>query len=45
MLTLGRRDAERAEVLGGLAPGTEYVTENSYLIKADIEKAGASHDH
>jgi cobalt-zinc-cadmium efflux system membrane fusion protein len=45
MLTLGRRDAARVEVLDGLALGTEYVTENSYLIKADIEKAGASHDH
>jgi cobalt-zinc-cadmium efflux system membrane fusion protein len=45
MLTLGRRDSTRAEVLEGLAAGTEYVTENSYLIKADIEKAGASHDH
>jgi cobalt-zinc-cadmium efflux system membrane fusion protein len=45
MLTLGRRDAERVEVLGGLAPGTTYVTDNSYLIKADIEKSGASHDH
>jgi cobalt-zinc-cadmium efflux system membrane fusion protein len=32
-------------VLGGLEPGTEYVTENSYIIKADIEKSGASHDH
>ena len=29
----------------GLAPGTTYVTDNSYLIKADIEKSGASHDH
>jgi cobalt-zinc-cadmium efflux system membrane fusion protein len=45
MLTLGRRDAGFVEVLEGLAPGTTYVTENSYLIKADIEKAGASHDH
>jgi membrane fusion protein, heavy metal efflux system len=45
MLELGRRDAERVEVLGGLEPGTAYVTENSYLIKADIEKSGASHDH
>jgi cobalt-zinc-cadmium efflux system membrane fusion protein len=45
MLTLGRRDANSVEVLDGLAPGTVYVTENSYLIKADIEKAGASHDH
>jgi cobalt-zinc-cadmium efflux system membrane fusion protein len=45
MLTLGRRDAEHVEVLGGLEPGTTFVTENSYLIKADIEKSGASHDH
>ncbi|HUQ51742.1 MAG TPA: efflux RND transporter periplasmic adaptor subunit, partial [Gammaproteobacteria bacterium] len=45
MLTLGRRDARFVEVLDGLAPGTIYVTDNSYLIKADIEKAGASHDH
>jgi cobalt-zinc-cadmium efflux system membrane fusion protein len=45
MLELGRRDAHYVEVLDGLAPGTVYVTENSYLIKADIEKSGASHDH
>jgi cobalt-zinc-cadmium efflux system membrane fusion protein len=45
MLTLGRRDANFVEVLEGLEPGTRYVTDNSYLIKADIEKAGASHDH
>ncbi len=45
MLDLGRADEEWVEVLGGLKVGTEYVTENSYLIKADIEKSGASHDH
>ena len=45
MLTLGRRDTRFVEVLEGLTPGTVYVTDNSYLIKADIEKAGASHDH
>jgi membrane fusion protein, heavy metal efflux system len=45
MLTLGRRDGANVEVLDGLAAGTEYVTENSYLVKADIEKSGASHDH
>lgn len=45
MLALGRQDGERVEVLGGLAPGTRYVTTNSYLLKADIEKSGASHDH
>ena len=45
MLDLGRRDGEFVEVLGGLEPGTTYVTENSFLVKADIEKSGASHDH
>lgn len=44
-LELGRTDGEFVEVLGGLQPGDSYVTTNSYLIKADIEKAGASHDH
>lgn len=45
MLTLGRRDDQWVEVMEGLKPGTEYVIGNSYLIKADIEKSGASHDH
>lgn len=45
MLEIGRRTKEWTEVLGGLEPGEEYVSENSYLIKADIEKSGASHDH
>lgn len=45
MLELGRQDAEYIEVLGGLDPGTEYVTTNSYILKADVEKSGASHDH
>ena len=45
MLDLGREDGTWAEVLGGLEAGTSYVTTNSYVIKADIEKSGASHDH
>lgn len=45
MLDLGRQDAEWVEVLGGLDPGTEYVTTHSYILKADVEKSGASHDH
>lgn len=45
MLELGESDGEVTEVLGGLKPGTQYVAENSFLIKADIEKSGASHDH
>ena len=45
MLELGARDAQKAEVLGGLKPGTAYVNKQSFLIRADIEKSGASHDH
>lgn len=45
MLELGRNDGEWIEVLGGLKPGTEYVSQNSFILKADIEKSGASHDH
>jgi cobalt-zinc-cadmium efflux system membrane fusion protein len=45
MLELGVSDGTHAEVLGGLDAGEEYVTDNSFLIKADIEKSGASHDH
>lgn len=45
MLELGKQDGEWIEVLGGLDVGTRYVSENSYVIKADIEKSGAAHDH
>jgi cobalt-zinc-cadmium efflux system membrane fusion protein len=31
--------------LSGLAAGEQIVIEQSYLIKADIEKSGAVHDH
>lgn len=45
MLELGREAGDWVEVLGGLESGTEYVSLNSYIIKADIDKSGASHDH
>jgi cobalt-zinc-cadmium efflux system membrane fusion protein len=45
MLELGRSDGEFVEVLSGIDPGEAYVTENSFLIKADIDKSGAGHDH
>lgn len=44
MLKPGRRTPEWTEILGGLEPGTEYVTDGAFLIRADIEKAGAKHD-
>lgn len=45
MLELGQATPEWTEVKGGLKPGTTYAAAGSYVVKADIEKAGASHDH
>jgi cobalt-zinc-cadmium efflux system membrane fusion protein len=45
MLDLGASDGMHTEVLSGIEPGQSYVAENSFLVKADIEKSGASHDH
>ncbi len=44
-VTLGARDAQKAEVLEGVSPGEDVVVEQSYVIKADIGKAGAAHEH
>ena len=44
-LELGAKDAQFVEVLSGIKSGQNYVSDNSYIIKADIEKSGASHDH
>src|SRR3546814_95552 len=45
MLKLGRSSPEWTEVLSGIKPGVAYVTKGSFLVRADIEKSGASHDH
>jgi len=42
---LGRSDGKTVEILSGLAPGTPYAASNSFVLKADLGKAGASHDH
>ena len=44
-MKLGRADARYVEVLDGLLPGERYAAQNSFLIKAELGKAGASHDH
>jgi len=44
-VTLGARDAGQVEVTEGLKAGEEVVVEQSYVVKADIGKAGASHEH
>ena len=44
-LELGRTDGKFIEVISGLNAGEIYAAANSFLIKADLEKSGASHDH
>jgi cobalt-zinc-cadmium efflux system membrane fusion protein len=44
-LELGRSDGQSVEVLKGLSAGEKYAARNSFLIKADLGKSGASHDH
>ncbi len=44
-LELGQRSNGYVEVLSGLKEGQIYAAGNSYLLKAELGKAGASHDH
>jgi cobalt-zinc-cadmium efflux system membrane fusion protein len=42
---LGRRGDEWVEVLAGVEAGQKYAAEGSFIIKADIGKSGAVHEH
>ncbi|MEP9375958.1 divalent metal ion exporter adaptor subunit IhpB [Aquabacter sp. CN5-332] len=42
---LGERDGEWVEVLFGLMPGDVYAAKNSFVIKAELAKGSASHEH
>lgn len=42
---LGRSDGKWIEVVKGLPAGAQYAATNSFVLKADLGKAGASHDH
>jgi len=44
-LKLGRRNGEWVEVLSGLSPGEKYVSKKSFILKADLEKSRATHEH
>jgi cobalt-zinc-cadmium efflux system membrane fusion protein len=44
-LELGRSDGSMVEVKGGLKAGDRYAATNSFVVKAELGKAGASHDH
>ena len=44
-VVIGQSDGQWTEIVQGLNEGERYVAQGSYLIKADLEKSGASHDH
>lgn len=41
----GISDGEYVEIVSGVQPGQEYVSDGSFVIKADIMKSGAEHHH
>ena len=42
---LGRSDDDAYEVVSGLKPGDEVAVANSFLLKAELGKSEADHDH
>ena len=42
---LGRNDGRWVEVLHGLSPGERYVARNSFILKAELGKAGLAEEH
>ncbi|MBI4966278.1 MAG: efflux RND transporter periplasmic adaptor subunit [Desulfomonile tiedjei] len=44
-LVLGRSDNRFTEVIKGLSPGEAYVSRNGFILKAELGKAGMSHQH
>lgn len=44
-VAIGRRDANMVEVRSGLKPGDAYAAKNSFVVKAELAKGEAGHDH
>lgn len=44
-ITLGEKDDQWVEVTSGLEAGQRYVCKNSFFLKAELGKDGASHEH
>lgn len=41
----GRSDSEATEIVKGLMPGDRYVVGNSFILKAELGKGEAEHEH
>ncbi|WP_020188295.1 divalent metal ion exporter adaptor subunit IhpB [Methylopila sp. 73B] len=44
-VVLGRRDGAMVEVTSGLTAGDAYAEKNSFVVKAELAKGSASHEH
>jgi len=44
-VTVGRTDGTLTEIVAGLAPGTNFVVTNAFLLKAEQGKSEAGHEH
>jgi cobalt-zinc-cadmium efflux system membrane fusion protein len=44
-VTIGKADDQAYEILSGLNPGDEVAVANSFVLKAELGKAEADHDH
>lgn len=44
-VSLGRADADYTEIRDGLAAGAQYAAANSFVIKSEMGKGEAGHDH
>jgi cobalt-zinc-cadmium efflux system membrane fusion protein len=44
-VTIGRQDAAMVEVLAGVVPGERIAVENTFLLKAELGKGEAGHQH
>jgi len=44
-VTVGKSNNMFSEILKGLSAGERYVTKNSFVLKAEMGKAGMSHEH
>ena len=42
---IGKRDGEWLEILSGILPGEQYAAANSFVLKAELGKSEAEHEH
>lgn len=44
-VVLGKRDDEKVEVLSGISEGERYAVGNTFILKAELGKSEAEHEH